>query len=487
MSFLLLYCVYSSNSQNEFEIWIDSDLDEYPRNMILDSQNDFVGIIWKSDTNRFTPKSYLYKISPEGDTNSIVIQKPDTVLVLHEIINADANPPSYLVHGIGFNADSNGSLWFSYFAKIDVSLNVVWERIYKLHNINEYSCIPDVPVLLRLSGGGFLHACSLLPHNLMYLFQMEENGDSVAYRQYVNDSSGTTCDLTYNHDSSAYLLHTHFAHYDPSGPESQCIEIDFQLNQTKVNYYPRWFGNYMTSKLLPVGNILSSGKYFYYYPGGTTEKYLATYKLDSNFSVLNECYFTDPDTVVQGGHIMMDYFEPSCIYVGGVHNFQIGIWVPGPSWIAIARMNENLEIESEKYIGGDVTYNFKTLTATPDSGVLITATWYDYESQSYERDAIILKLQYEDFISVGNNENHKIDIKSAIVYPNPGRDMMYIRTTLFNTTLKLFNQSGQEVLAKNICQNISAIDVSYLPTGTYYWQLFDDRNFIEQGKWIKSK
>ena len=158
----------------------------------------------------------------------------------------------------------------------------------------------------------------------MYLFEMSENGDSVAYRLYENDSSGTVCDLTYNYDSTAYWLHTHFAHYSPSGPESQCIEVDFELNQTKVMYYPRWFESYMTSKLSPEGNLLSASTYNYNEPG-LVEKYLATYKLDSNFSVLNDCYFTHPDTAVQVGHITMDYYDPSNIYIGGTHNFQIGI------------------------------------------------------------------------------------------------------------------------------------------------------------------
>ncbi|MCD4723685.1 MAG: T9SS type A sorting domain-containing protein [Bacteroidales bacterium] len=480
----MLYC--SSFAQEGFELRIESELDEYPRSLVMNSENNFVGIIWKSNPPDYIPKSYLYNISSSGDTISKVLRKPDTVLILHEIINVDIYPPTYLVTGIGYHVDSNASLWFSYFAKIDESLNVEWEKIYQLHSINEYACIPDVPVLLRLAGGGFLHACSLLPHNMMYLFQMDEDGDSVSYRKYVNDSSGTTCELTYNYDSTAYLLHTHFAHYSPSGPESQCIEIDFDLNQTKVMYYPRWFKNYMTSKLLPDGNLISSGIYNYVEPG-LVEKYLANFKLDSNFTVINESYYTHPDTVVQVGHIMMDYFSPSYIYSGGTHNFQIGIWVPGPSWIVIARMNENLEIESEKYIGGDATYNFKTITATPDTGVLITATWYDFVSQSYERDVIIQKLLYEDFISVGINEDGKLNICSAIVYPNPGRNQLHIRTTLYNATFMLYDQSGKQIISKQINQNITNINVSSQPPGNYYWHIIDGSKIIETGKWIKTK
>jgi hypothetical protein len=473
-------------AQDGFELWIASELDEYPRSMVMNSENNFVGIIWKSDTNRFTPTSYLYAISSTGDTSSRVLSKPDTVLILHEIINAGDDPPSYLITGIGYHVDSSVSLWFSYFAKIDESLNIIWERTYKLHNVDEYACLADVPILLRLKDEGYLHACQLLPHNKMYLFELSEYGDSIAYRMYENDSSGTTCDLTYNHDSSAYLLYTHFAHYSASGPESQCIEIDFNLNQTKVMYYPRWFENYMTSKLLPDGSILSSSTNNYNEPG-LIEKYLATFKLDSNLTVLNECYFTHPDTTVQGGHIMMDYFYPSSIYTGGDHNFQMGIWVPGPSWIVIARMNEDLEIESEKYIGGDATYNFKTLTATPDSGVLITATWYDYSSQSYERDAVIMKLEYEDFISVGLEEDHKLDVKAAIVYPNPGKNQLFLRTALKNIRFQLSDLGGNLLIDKNINQNISNFNTSSFKTGCYPWIITDGYKILESGRWIKTK
>ena len=150
-------------------------------------------------------------------------------------------------------------------------------------------------------------------------------------------------------------------------------------------------------------------------------------------------------------------------------------------------MNENLEIESEKYIGGDATYNFKTITATPDTGVLITATWYDFVSQSYERDVIIQKLLYEDFISVGINEDGKLNICSAIVYPNPGRDQLHIRTTLYNTTFMLYDQSGKQIISKQINQNITNINVSSQPPGNYYWHIIDGSKIIETGKWIKTK
>lgn len=477
---LLMVCI--SNAQSDFEIRINSPLDEYTRDLILSPTGDCVGIVSVWMESGFFPNSSIYRVSQMGDTMSREITKIDTAISIQQIILANASPEQFLVCGVGLPIDSNSNHWFAYFAKLDESFNIIWEKKYKslLGDINYYAGHMQ---LLKKIDGGYLHSGGSAPHHLLYLFEISEMGDSTAYRLFEADSAGEVGALTYNHDSSAYLFHTHFAHYSSSGPESQCIEVDFDLNQTKVMYYPRWFEGNMTAKILPDGNIISASSYFEPFTKGSDD-YIAVYKLDSSMNELAECKFTHPDTNAQGGTVMLDYYNPSYIYAGGTHNHQLGTWIPGPTWIVIARMNENLEIEYEKYIGGDGAYLFQTLVATPDSGVMITAMWYDYSSQSYQHDVLILKLGYEDFMTTIYEESD-IQIRSAIVYPNPGTNQLSIRTALRNTRFKLFDMQGKLVLNEAINQVMSTFDVSRLNKGIYAWQLHDGLNIIESEKWIK--
>jgi hypothetical protein len=483
--FTLQFIPQSSNAQNTFEIRFNSCLDEYPRDFIMDSNNDFVCIIWKAPTTDYIPESYIYKISPEGDTAGKLFTKQDTVLKLYKIIQAGNSPLEYLVTGIGYNRDSSASLWFSYFMKITENMDIIWQKTYQLHNVDEYACIPILPQLLKEKENTFLHACFLTPHWKMYLFRISSAGDSLVYRIYENDSSGEISDLTYNYDSSAYWLHTHFAHYSSSGPESQCITVNFDLEQTNVMYYPRWFAEGISAKLLPDRNLVA-GSIFWEPLIGGYNFYLAAFKLDTAFNVLAECKFTHPDTTTQGGSTTMDFYYPSCIYVGGDHTMPLGIWEPVPTWIVIAKMNVNLEIEFEKYIGGDAHYDFKTVTAASDSGILISGTRYDWNTQNYERDAIIIKLDMNGCITDIQNQN-KIKVSTAIVYPNPGSEEINIRTALKNTIFEMYDMNGKLIISKNLKQNITKINSILLNPGTYTWNVYDKTKVYDTGKWIKTK
>ncbi len=476
----LFFIPFYSNGQNGFRIDINSQLDEYPACFIQDSNNDFVGIIWKSVVPYYERQTYIYKIGPTGDTTSYLFALPDTILNLYNIIQVNASPIEYLASGTGYQKGGSSGLQFTYFTKLNQNMEVIWQKHYQLLNDGYGNYWSN---LLKTINNDYLFVGSNDAPYTMYFLKLSAEGDSLKYRLYQNDSAGTAMDLTYNYDSTAYWVHTHFAHYDPSGPESQCITVDFNFNQTKVMYYPRWFSTEMSAKLLPDRSLVAGARYWYSQTP-PLRMYLAAFKLDTAFNVLDSCYFTDPDTESMGGFTTMDFYYPSCIYVCGTHNHHLGIWVPQPSWIVIAKMNENLDLEYEKYIGGDAYYSFKAMTATSDGGVLVSGTRYDYLTQGEEHDAVIIKLDSTDFI-VGNTEHKPSYLSDAIVYPNPGKDEMILRTALKSKIFEMNNVNGQKVIFEKIVQLITKINVSNLNKGTYTWKIYDGQKVYETGKWIK--
>lgn len=474
--------MFSVQGQQGFEVWIASELDEFPRDFIQTTNNEYIGIVRKSATSNSAEweQSFIYKVSPYGDTLSKFITKEDTILVLHKIIQAETTPIKFLVSGTGYSEESNPRLWFSYFAMLNENLDVLWEHTYFLHCTS--AGFPSSPQLLKEGDSSYLYACAIGPLK-MYLFRLSNEGDSLTYRLYEGDSAGCVRDLTYNYDSTAYWLHTYFAHYDPSGPASQCITIDFNLNQTEVNYYPRWLGHSFSAKLLPDRHIIAGGTYWYFqYPPGAF--YLAAFKIDTMFKATDSCYYTNPEVKTRGGFTSMDFYYPDCIYVGGTEGFKVGVWSPYPSWFAIAKMDNDLNLIHEKYIGGDAYYDFKTITATNDGGVLVTGTRYDYLTQDFERDALIIKLDSSDF-TVGQNEHSQINISDAIIYPNPGSGHLNIRTSLKNVHFKLFDSNGHLVADKKIEQLITTLNTEHLKPGTYIWQVCNTQQVYETGKWMK--
>ena len=481
---LLIFAVlhHTSYSQQTFELWLNSSLDEYPRDMIMDAEHNFVGIIQKTSPIDNSFFSYLYKIGETGDTTSKMFNKQDTILVLDKIIQSSESPIEFLVCGTGYHQDSSASLWFSYFSKLDVNMDKIWERTYHLHHVDEYVCLPICSQILKLETGGYLHGNYLEPFQKMLFFQLSENGDSIAYRMYEGDSTGRFAGLTYNHDSTAYWAHISGGQYEPNPPECQCVELNFQLEQTQVMNYPRYFWGENTTRLLPTGGLATASVFSNPW---IPEQYVATFKLDNDFNVLAECKMTSPDTANQGAHKELDFVYPTDIYFGGTNNFQMGIFVPGPSWFVVGRLNEDFELQDELYIGGDATYNLKTIVATADSGVILSGTWYDYDSQSYQRDVLILKLTKEDLIT-GIDKQTVIPIASAIVYPNPGGNQFNIRTSCIDSRFRMWDISGNLIIEQNIEQNITSFDSHSLVPGVYQWELIKDGKKIESGSWIKT-
>jgi hypothetical protein len=181
----------------------------------------------------------------------------------------------------------------------------------------------------------------------------------------------------------------------------------------------------------------------------------------------------------------MDFYYPSCIYVCGDQPMSMGTWVPAPTWIVIAKMNQDLEIEFEKYIGGDAHYHFSTVTAASDSGILISATRYDWNTQNYERDVIILKLDMNGCITGIQNKNN-VKVSTAIVYPNPGNEIINIRTALKGCIFNLFDTFGRQILKKPMPDRITTVKTNTLSKGTYYYSVTDNNKTIISGTWIKN-
>ena len=129
---IILFYATNLTAQFSFEINLNSDHHEYPSDFIQDSNNDFVGIIWKSDYFGFERQSYIYKISPVGDTVSYAFLLQDTVLNLYDIIEVSKSPIKYIVAGTGYVIGDDPRFRFSYFMKIDEDMNIIWSKTYQL-------------------------------------------------------------------------------------------------------------------------------------------------------------------------------------------------------------------------------------------------------------------------------------------------------------------------------------------------------------------
>ena len=70
-------------------------------------------------------------------------------------------------------------------------------------------------------------------------------------------------------------------------------------------------------------------------------------------------------------------------------------------------------------------------------------------------------------------------------YPNPGKNVLNIRTALQNTHVEIYDMSGKQIYNQEITSNITIINTSSWPSGTYIWKVIANGKEAESGKWIK--
>ena len=70
-------------------------------------------------------------------------------------------------------------------------------------------------------------------------------------------------------------------------------------------------------------------------------------------------------------------------------------------------------------------------------------------------------------------------------YPNPGKNVLNIRTALQNAHVEIYDMSGKQIYNQEITSNITIINTSYWPSGTYIWKVIANGKEAESGKWIK--
>ena len=84
-------------------------------------------------------------------------------------------------------------------------------------------------------------------------------------------------------------------------------------------------------------------------------------------------------------------------------------------------------------------------------------------------------------------EAHAHGLHLAVAYPNPGSDVMNIRTGLKNAILTIYDINGRKIHEQEITDEVTSIDASKWQSGTYIWKLKTENGKlkVEEGKWVK--
>ena len=166
----------------------------------------------------------------------------------------------------------------------------------------------------------------------------------------------------------------------------------------------------------------------------------------------------------------------------GYMNTDWGGYDPDSDNFYVAMLDGNLNIVGEIYYHNEkrmvVPYSIHVL----ESGDCLVSTAGKSRNTGEMQHAVfrVPKGTFDDI-----DEAHDAGFAMAVAYPNPGKDVLNIRTALQNAHIEIYDLSGKLIHNQQISDNITPIATTSWPSGTYIWKVIANGKEAESGKWIK--
>jgi hypothetical protein len=244
--------------------------------------------------------------------------------------------------------------------------------------------------------------------------------------------------------------------------------------------------SYNDAKYINNSHYLLTGKKTIYNSSPQDDQ-LAIMIMDTSDVMIDIKYFGASDTLDYPSFFEnLSFIDTNNIFYGGTKNMVYTTFPPLPSWFIINNLKSNLELNWQKFYGGDAYYQMWTMIATTDGGCLMAGTRYDYLTQNNERDIFIIKVDANGLVTGVNEEPPLIPVHDAILYPNPTTENVTIDfSQLYNSvTLQLMDISGKTVFTTQLTSNHQTIDISALLAGTYLYRISNPKGLEETGKLV---
>lgn len=189
----------------------------------------------------------------------------------------------------------------------------------------------------------------------------------------------------------------------------------------------------------------------------------------------------------------IDWVDESRIFFSATFDahFSWSYFSPKYQYFTLRMLDRSLNTECEMYydMGKDSTALWiNALRATRDGGCIIAGHYRNYvenPNNNFPRafHSVVKKFPPEAF--EGIEEAHDNGLKVAFAYPNPGNNVLNIRTALQNAHLEVYDINGKLICNQEITDIITTLDTECWPSGTYIWKVVSDGKEAEAGKWVK--
>ena len=214
-------------------------------------------------------------------------------------------------------------------------------------------------------------------------------------------------------------------------------------------------------------------------------------KLENSTDVLPVLHYVErgSNDIDRNPYRAIDVTSEGDIYFAYTLKFGSMTW--GDSWVMIEKLNSDFDtISTLFYDDGQHIHTQVSHIATAKDDGLIAVFQSKKIDDMNNRWSKVSKFPASAFGIDNIEEAHAHNLHLAVAYPNPGGDVMNIRTGLRNAVLSVYDLQGRKIHEQEITDDITSVDASGWQSGTYIWKL-GMRNEelgmkeVESGKWVK--
>ncbi len=464
--------------QSTYEVIVSDNVYIFNFSAIESSDGALIVPVGRVDTIAWMPANYkdgfLLKIDRYGDTTVKNYYFRDTTFMFN--YNFSLGQDNSLITGIA-NSE-NCAEFMLLLMKVNAQFEKLWVRFYIFPGYHNYE----------------FDQAFITPYGFILAGNYYEFQHAAAYPLFIKlDHSGNVID-SYSYPIGAterfeYLL-------APDSSQIWCFSSD-GIKQSRgggsLIVFDTAF-NHLYSKPLS-GDMIHLTTHWYsestfllgydgQRPGAPyqdDEHYIQIY--DTSLNILHSNYFGSPDTnETTAFRQSVDFNHPDSIYFASWKNYYFGYPPPtAVSWIVVGQVDSTLQPRFIHFIGGDTYYETAYIYACSDGGCFVGARKFHSELALY--DLLFFKLNNEGLL-VGDTPPG-LEIRHALVYPNPATDWLTVETALRDSRIEIYNTIGNLVLTYQINGIKEHINVDHLLRGIYVYKVISENGYCETGKFIK--
>ncbi len=480
---IILYSIFSlvANAQATFELTVSDPLDQVPTSVIeTDEYYIFSTIFGMYST--IGVKTQLLKMDKQGNIVLSVIPKPETYQFSINIVVSGENGR---VIGIGYQKAHIDSVAYFTIVEMDESFTILTEKTYRTcFNNLVYLNVEKVEDCYVILGSGQNMENY---HYRLFAYKINSSFDTLISKIYPGEGIKVAFDILPTLDGNNFKVFCR-GYNQQTNTFGQIVFLDSMLEWVDIKGIPESVLSYNDAMYIDETHYLLTGKKTLYNSNPQDDQ-IAIMLMDTADMIQDIQLLGAADTIdYPGFYSNLDFIDANDIYFSGVKNLPlVGPFSPVDSWFFLNKLNSSLEVQWQKFYGGNAFYWVWLTIATQDGGCLMAGTRYDYITQTNLRDVYILKVDEDGLVTGFGDGPPQIIAHDAIVYPNPGSSYLKIQSgpQINGAVFEMFDMTGKAVAREILNGRLVEINTGPLPTGTYTYRISWQNRLVGSGKWVK--